>query len=265
MKRYKQFAPILISDFEVSEWIHPSHNHNHYELIYIKSGSGNHIINSSRIRYNGGCVFLLGPEEEHYFEIEEKTQFIFIKFTDLYIHREEGMNNSGMRHLEYLIKSRETHLSSFAFKDDDQIIISRIFDVILAMKKELLGNEDLIWMQVLTLAHILQRNMPEIKANEHRTKNMQAVFCYIHKHIYYPEKLKAQIMAENFKFTKDYMGQYFKANTGLTIRDYISNYRGSLIRQRINSGKFGLKQIALEFGLTDESHVTKLLKKIQDH
>jgi AraC family L-rhamnose operon regulatory protein RhaS len=171
------------------------------------------------------------------------------------------MFNAGLRHLEYLIKSRETHLSGFVFNDEDQVTINRIFEVILSMKKEVLRNEELIWMQVLTLAHILQRNMPEIRSNEHQTKDMQAVFCYIHKHIYDPEKLKAQVMATHFNFTKDYIGQYFKINTGMTIRDYISDYRGSLIRQRIDSGIFGLKQIASEFGLTDESHVSKLLKK----
>jgi AraC family L-rhamnose operon regulatory protein RhaS len=261
MKRYKQFAPVLISDFEVADWIHPLHNHNHYELIYIKSGSGNHIINSNCIKYNDGFVFLLGPEEEHYFEIERITHFVYLKFTDLYIHQDEGIVTSGLRHLEYLIKSRETHVSGFVFNNDDQVIIRRIFDVVISMKKDVLRNEGLIWMQVLTLAHILQRNMPEIKSYEHRTKDMQAVFCYIHKNIYYPEKIKAQVMAEHFRFTKDYIGQYFKTNTGMTLRDYISNYRGSLIRQRIDSGRFGLKQIASEFGLTDESHVSKLLKK----
>jgi AraC family L-rhamnose operon regulatory protein RhaS len=261
MKRYKQFEPVVISDFEVSDWIHPLHTHNHYELIYIKSGIGNHIINSKSIKYNDGCVFLLGPEEEHYFEIERITRFVYLKFTDLYIHQDEGIFSSGLRHLEYLIKSRETHLSGFIFNDADQVTITRIFDVIISMKKGVLRNEDLIWMQVLTLAHILQRNMPEIRSNEHRTKDMQAVFCYIHKHIYYPEKLKAQVMAEHFKFTKDYIGQYFKTNTGMTIRDYVGRYRVSLIRQRLDSGRFGLKQIASEFGLTDESHVSKLLKK----
>lgn len=261
MKRYKQFTPVLISDFEVSEWVHPVHKHNHYELIYIKRGAGNHIINSNSIQYIDGAVFLLGPEEEHYFEIARSTHFVYLKFTDLYIHQYDGLFNSGLRHLEYLIKSRETHLAGFIFTDEDQVTVSRIFDVIVTMKNDVLRNEDMIWMQVLTLAQILQRNMPEISANEHRTKDMQAVFCYIHKHIYYPEKLKAQTMAEHFRFTKDYIGQYFKANTGLTIRDYIGSYRASLIRQRINSGGFSLKQIASEFGLTDESHVSKILKQ----
>jgi len=260
MKRYKQFAPVLISDFEASDWIHPLHNHNHYELIYIKQGIGYHIINSKSVRYNAGSVFLLGPEDDHYFEIESSTHFVYLKFTDLYIHQEQGILNSGLRHLEYLIKSRETHLAGFAFTDEDQGITDRIFDVIIALKMDVLRNETLIWMQVLMLAQILQRNMPEIRSNDHRTKDMQAVFCYLHKNIYYPEKLKAKIMADHFNLTKDYIGQYFKKNTGMTIRDYISDYRGNLIRERIHSGRFGLKQIAAEFGLTDESHVSKLLK-----
>jgi YesN/AraC family two-component response regulator len=265
MRRYKQFAPILISEFEVSKWLHPKHNHNHYELIYIKHGSGKHIINSQPLSYNTGNVFLLGPEENHSFEIEQRTRFVYLKFTDLYLYQEEGLINSGIRHLEYLLKSRETHLSGFTLNGNDQLVIARLFDVILSMKEQLLKNEQLIWMQALTVMHILQRNMPEIKSHEHRSRDMQAVFCYIHKHIYNPEKLMAQAMAANFNLTKDYMGQYFKKNAGITIRDYIRQYRNNLIRQRWNSGRFTLKQIAAEFGLTDESHVSKLLKHSSEH
>ena len=261
MMRYKQFEPVVISEFNVSEWQHPVHNHNHYELIYIKEGSGTHMINSLPVPYDKGALFLLGPEEEHYFLIDNKTHFVYLKFTDLYIHQQIGTFNAGIQHLEYLIKSRETHSSGFHFTADDQQTVSRLFDVIVSLKKDTHGNQPLIWMQVLILAHILQRNMPEVKSSEHRTKDMQAVFCYIHKHIYQPELLKAGIMASHFNLAKDYIGPYFKKNAGTTIRDYIAHYRNQLIRQRMNSGRFGLKQIAAEFGLTDESHVSKLLKR----
>ncbi len=119
----------------------------------------------------------------------------------------------------------------------------------------------MIWTQVLTLATILQRNMPEVQISANRTQDIQAIFCYIHKHIYTPEYLKANVMAGHFNFAKDYIGPYFKRNTGLTLRDYISGYRKNLIRQRMDSGRFRLKQIAAEFGLIDESHVSKLLKQ----
>ncbi|GGE41234.1 AraC family transcriptional regulator [Pedobacter psychrotolerans] len=260
IKRYKQFEPLKISDFEVEEWTHPPHQHNHYELIYIKHGSGCHFINSVQVDYKGGEVFLIGPEEAHYFVVEKKTRFIYLKFIDPYLYQDGNFDHPGIRHLEYLIKSRETHLSAFVFDQQDQLSISMLFDVIISLKEDLLRNEQLIWMQALSIAHILQRNMPEIKSNAHRSADLQAVFCYIHKYIYQPEKLKAAVMAVQFNRTKDYIGPYFKKQTGSTLREYIKTYRNQLIKQRLASGRFGLKQIAQEFGLTDESHLSKLMK-----
>jgi AraC family L-rhamnose operon regulatory protein RhaS len=141
----------------------------------------------------------------------------------------------------------------------DQFTAATIISVILSLKQDLPSNEQLIWLQVLALAALLQRNMPELKSTGHRSKDMQAVFCYLHKHIYTPGKLKSSIMASHFNMAPDYIGPYFKRNAGLTLRDYIGNYRKILIRQRLDSGNFTLKQIAAEFGLTDESHVSKVL------
>lgn len=257
MKRYRQFEPVVISDFEVTQWQHPVHNHNHYELIYIKHGSGSHHINEVPVAYSTGDIFLLGPEEAHYFAIAEPTRFIFLKFTDMYIHQ----SGSGVQDLEYLIKSRETHLSGFRLSDHDRHTVELIFDVIVYLKHDMLMNGQLIWMQILMLSHILQRNMPELKSVAHGSKDMQAIFCYIHKHIYTPDKLKADVIATNFNITGNYIGLYFKKNAGITLRDYIRNYRNNLIRQRIDSGQYSLKQIAADFELTDESHVSKLMQK----
>lgn len=261
MKRYKQFEPIVISEFETSTWHHPVHQHNHYELIYIKNGSGKHVINSQAVNYSSGTVFLLGPSDEHVFEIEQKTRFVYLKFTDVFMHRDTMGSEASLRHLEYLIKSRETHQSGFSFTADDKLVVDRVFALLIALKQDMLKNEALMWMQVLALAHLLQRNMPEIKSLPHRTKDMQALFCYLHKHIYEPEKLKAEDLAKHFTLSKDYIGPYFKKQTGITLREYINTYRNSLINKRLESGQYKLKQIAAEFGLTDESHVSKLMKR----
>ena len=260
IKRYKQFQPLSISDFEVTAWTHPVHKHNHYEFIYIKHGSGCHFVNSSAIDYAGGEVFLIGPEDEHYFEVTERTRFVYLKFTDLYHYQEIDRDNPGIRHLEYLVKSRETHATAFILEATDQLIVNSLFDVVISLKSDLLKNEQLVWMQALSIAHILQRNMPEIKSTQSFSRDLQAIFCYIHKYIYQPEMLKATAMAKQFNLTRDYIGPYFKRNTGATLRQYIKCYRGNLIKERLASGRFSLKQIAAEFGLTDESHVSKILK-----
>lgn len=257
MQRYKQFQPLVISEFEEIVWPHPSHRHNHYELIFIKQGSGIHIINENKVPYQTGNIFLIGPDEEHFFEIKNLTRFVYIKFTDVQIH--QPVSSYGMQQLEYLIKSRETHFSGFSLNAADQITAEQIINVILSLKHDLFLNEQLIWFQILALAILLQRNMPELKITINRSRDMQAVFCYLHKHIYTPEKLRSLVIAAQFNTTVDYIGPYFKRNTGITLRAYISDYRKSLIKQRLKSGNHNLKQIAAEFGLTDESHVRKII------
>ncbi len=259
MKRYHQYQPLLISDFEVAEWLHPAHRHNHYELIYIKKGRGTHTINQVPYPYKPGNVFLLGPDDEHYFEISAVTRFVYLKFTDPYTYKDLSGAGYSWQKLEYLIKSRETHAAGFALAPADQRITDQLFDLVTTLKHDTTHNEQLIWLQLLAIASILQRNMPELKTDTNRSRDMQAVFCYLHKHIYTPEQLRAVAIAANFNMTADYIGPWFKRNAGITLREYIHDYRKVLINQRIASKQYSLKEIAAEFGLTDESHVKKIV------
>jgi AraC family L-rhamnose operon regulatory protein RhaS len=271
MRRYRQFLPVIISDFEIEKWQHPVHNHNHYELIYIKKGSGSHHLNKEVFNYKQGDIFLLGPEDEHYFEIRESTRFVFLKFTDFYLqgdekqlYSNEKVKDQWVQEMEYLIKNRETRLSGFELNKADQYVVDYIYEVIIGLKPDTQTNERLIWLQIMAIATILRRNLPEINSSQKKSKEMENVFAYIHEHIYNPSKLKAGVMAKHFHTTPDYIGPYFKRNAGLTLRDYIGDYRKALIQKRMASGHYSLKQIALEFGLTDESHVSKLLKTKQN-
>ena len=60
----------------------------------------------------------------------------------------------------------------------------------------MLQNEALIWTQILVLSDIMQRNMPEIKNSAQRSKDIQSIFCYLHKYIYQPKNLKANVEVE---------------------------------------------------------------------
>jgi AraC-like DNA-binding protein len=260
MKRYRQFEPILISAFEVEQWHHPVHTHNHYELIYIKNGSGVHHINQLAVIYQQGDIFLLGPAEEHYFEIEHKTRFIYLKFTDLYMQGGHDAWHHTVKELEYLVHNRESHLSGFKLTPHDQLLAAQIFNLIELMKAETSLNERLVWQQLISLSVILKRNLPGAAAGQAGENKMEAMFSYIHENIYTPDKLKSEVMAANFNTTINYIGPYFKRNAGTSLRAYIKTYRHALISKRIQTGNYSLKQIAAEFGLTDESHVHKLMK-----
>lgn len=85
MERYVQFEPFIIEDFETDHWNHPKHRHNHFEIIFIMHGSGNHIVDEHEMDYQSGDLFLLRPEDYHEFKVAETTRFIYFKFTQLYV------------------------------------------------------------------------------------------------------------------------------------------------------------------------------------
>ncbi|MEH6307136.1 AraC family transcriptional regulator [Olivibacter sp. CPCC 100613] len=260
MKRYVQYQPFVIEEFETSIWKHAVHKHNHYELIYIKEGEGLHYIQNNGNDYHEGSLFLLGPEDDHYFDIHRTTRFIYVKFTDLQLYKGGQTNNVYLQKLEYLIKSKETHLSSFLLRREDLLLIEKIFNSLSLIQHQVMAYEEFIRLQLFSIALILQHNMPELLITKDKNRDMQALFCYIHKHIYSPPALQAAEIAKHFNKTADYIGPYFKRQTGMTLRNYIRHYRNQLIKKRLSSNNYRLKEIAAEFGLVDESHVLKLLR-----
>lgn len=75
MKR-KQFEPLEIDVFETSVYPFPNHSHTYYEMIYIFKGCGNHYFNKLVIPYKAGDLYLISPEDEHFFDIKNQLSFV---------------------------------------------------------------------------------------------------------------------------------------------------------------------------------------------
>ncbi|MGJ1242108.1 AraC family ligand binding domain-containing protein [Sphingobacterium siyangense] len=61
--RKKQFEPLRISEFIEDSFHLPPHEQNYYELVYIRSGKGTHVINKFELNYEPGDVFLISPAD----------------------------------------------------------------------------------------------------------------------------------------------------------------------------------------------------------
>ncbi|MDP9079042.1 MAG: AraC family ligand binding domain-containing protein [Bacteroidota bacterium] len=67
-----------------ASWHLPVHKHTHYEMQFIIKGSGQHIIEDQSYPYQKGDVFLLPPQETHFFIFNEKTAICVIKFNEAF-------------------------------------------------------------------------------------------------------------------------------------------------------------------------------------
>jgi AraC-like DNA-binding protein len=68
-------------------------------------------------------------------------------------------------------------------------------------------------------------------------------------------------IAEAFHKSPDHISNYFKQQTGITLKDYITNYKLELVKNRLLYSDMTVSEIATEFVFTDESHLNKIFKK----
>lgn len=267
MKRYTQFKELVIDDFETDVWEHPVHKHNHFEIIYIAKGSGKHHLNQQTIPYQSGDLYLLGPEDEHEFVVDRTTRFIYVKFTNFYLDSTDVNSPTQWNmDVDLLLKSPQRRNGNILTREEDKALVLEVLNLMVAeyQKEELLGRK-IIFQFFKALVLILKRNQVRetVKSSRKPSSDMiEELLEYIELNIYNPKMLTQKQIAQHFPFAANYVGVYFKNKFGTTLKKYIQDYRFNLLEQRLKNGQTSTKQLAIDFGFTDESHLHKFVKSI---
>lgn len=266
MKKINQFNTLLIEDIEQTALdAPPEHGHNFYEIVYIMSGEGVHFINKVGLSYRSGDLFLLSPEDEHYFQITHPTRFAIVRFTDHYFTQKRNLpgDQSLVSHPEELMRNRFLKERVLFFDTTCSTILRNTVENILSYKcKQDLSTSAIVFYQILTILGMVREEISRADArltNEIPVK--EHLLTYIHTHIYQPQRIQIKEIASHFNISPNYFSTFFKRNFGMTYLDYVHGYKLGLIEKRIASGQTNFKQIAVEFGFTDESHLTNFFKQ----
>lgn len=265
MKR-KQFEPLEIDTFETSVFPFPKHSHTYYEMIYIFKGCGNHHINQIVIPYKAGDLYLISPDDEHYFDVKKSTRFCFIKFNDSYFESNKHLSpdNLTIASPTDIMRNPLLKEEKLIFDEPCKTILRKTVENIIEYNSFCkVSDSPIIFFQVLSLFGLIREASAKfLKVNlDHAALRKDDLISYIHQNIYHPEKIRIGIISDHFNISNTYFGAYFKRNFDVSYRKYVTDYKLKLIERRIESGQMTMKQIAYEFGFTDESHLTNYFKK----
>jgi AraC-like DNA-binding protein len=266
MRRLKQFEALVVHDFEESVFHMESHGHTYFEMGYIYSGRGTHFLNNSVLPYTAGDLFLLCPEDRHTFEIEERTRFVFIKFTDSYfrLFSQPGADDFAATEAIQIMRSKLLKENKLQINVPYTAILKNSIDSILLAAAADQGNSHstLIYHQILSIIGLIKNCMTAMSIDFSLIDPGQdLLISYIHDQIYAPSALKIGSVALHFNISPKYFGAYFKRKFGIAYSQYVNQYKASLIQLRFQSQLFTLKQVAEEFGFADESHLSRFFKK----
>jgi AraC-like DNA-binding protein len=273
MRKYIQHEFLKVSHLVAGEWLHPVHNHNHFEIIFIHRGKGVHCLSGMHYPYEGKSMFLLAPCDFHRFDIAEETEFTFLKFTNVYLKRTGGVASAWNREIdEFLIHARSQGMPLLKSEADAERV-SKIMRLIVEEWKETHNEEnETIFLLIQSVLSIVRRNMqsvpivnasvPAVNTSKHNEK-VTSIINYIHQHIQSLEHTQLEHLSSAFGYSKNYLGIFFKEQTGVSLRDYVNQYKLHLIENRLKYSSFSLKEIGHELGFTDTSHLSKFFRTHQ--
>lgn len=255
MSTFRQFEPLIINDYVTDIYLYPPHGHTYYELIYIFKGKGIHLLNNNQMDYRGGDLFLISPDDRHHFEVKQRTRFVVIKFTNEYL------NDLTTIDVKAIMQMRTLKETKMAFNSQLSLSLKTTIQNISSYKEHKnVASLSHVYFQLLSIFGLISDVI--IRTNSlNRTANKEQLITYIHQHIYDPKKCLIENIARHFNISATYFGDYFKRNFDISYRDYLNEYRTSLIEKRIESGRLNMKQIAEEFGFSDESHFSNYFLK----
>jgi len=237
-----------------NEWHLPVHKHTHYELQYIMRGKGQHMINDRSYNYEKGDLFVLAPQDTHFFVFEEKCVICIIKF-------HEGFFQDLLLDADF--KQVFTRLSSPHRKMDlpasrQQVI--QLMDLIIAEHRKETSYQNIIIKNALALVLSIIAKETDQNTVKPKDDKIQAILNYIDQHITSKQLLSLQNIADTFHISKTYFNQYFSKATGSSYKKYVQEYALKLIAHQLIHRDKTLSQLADEFGYTDESHLSNAFK-----
>lgn len=260
------YLPFEVDVKELEQFPKTTRKNNFFELIYVVNGTGIQIINQNQFQYRAGNLFLVTPQDIHSFEVLTPTKFFFLRFNEYYIktNSQNGMQETVQR-MEYILQNA-SHRPGCILKNtvDKPLIASLIESIINEQTNQQIYHQKITEQIVNTIITIVARNIAlKLPKNikEATGEVVLEILHYIQENIYNPKQLKANIISGHFNISLNYLGKYFKKQTGETLHDYISNYKLRLIEARLLNSDMRINEIADELHFSDESHLNKVFRK----
>lgn len=268
MNRFNQHTPFKFTEFTKTVWDIPPHNHNHFEIIHIIKGTGEHIINNMHFPYKENAIFLIAPNDIHSFNITTTTKFCYIKFTESLFEKNTitHSNHKWIKKIESILFQPNLLPSEMTYNDYDTKKIISLLDIIIQEQTQKLnyGNE-IIEDCVSIILSIIARNISQNYYSKHiltsiENNKITQILSYIRQYVYNQSKMRIDSIAQAHNMSKNYISIYFKKNMGISLQKYIIEYRLKLAKNRIKLSDYTISEIAFELGFSDESHLIKQYK-----
>ncbi|WP_298485966.1 AraC family transcriptional regulator [uncultured Maribacter sp.] len=238
-----------------------------FEILYFETGSGSIKINGKTVNYTPNSVFVFIPDDIYIVEAETATSTIAIKFLKSFFRNTSSQNqelpvNDWFRKIEEILNSESHELREMQFETTSDR--SHLVSLVNMVATEYLNKQShdifIIQNSLSVILHLIARNIQYLNTSEVKeikSSKIQQIINYIHSNIYNSDLLHTKNLAKEFHMADNYISEYFKKHTDVSLKKYIINYKLKLVETRLKYTDLQFSEIAIELGFTDSSHLNK--------
>lgn len=234
-----------------------------FEILYFEKGSGSIKINGKTISYTSDSVFVFIPDDTYIVEAKTPSSTIAIKFLKSFFRNTSTVSqglpvNDWFRKIEEILNSESHQLREMQFETalDRAHLISLTTMVAAEYLNKTSHDIFIIQNSLSVILHLIARNIQYLNASEVKevkSSKIQQIINYIHSNIYNTDLLTTKRLANEFHMADNYISEYFKKHTDVSLKKYIINYKLKLVETRLKYTDAQDSEIAAELGFTDSS------------
>lgn len=239
-----------------------------FEIVYFEEGSGTIKINGKTVNYTPNSIFVFIPDDIYILNPETETSTVAIKFLKSFFKNTSSQNvnlpvNDWFRKIEEILNSESHELREMQFETETDR--SHLVALVNMVATEYLNKQSfdifIIQNSLSFILHLIARNIQFINVSESvkevKSSKIQQIINYIHSNIYNSDLLHTKSLAEEFNMADNYISEFFKKHTEVSLKKYIINYKLKLVETRLKYTDLQYSEIAAELGFTDSSHLNK--------
>lgn len=222
---------------------------NGYLIHYILEGSGIYKARGKIFRLKKGDAFLICPGELIYYRADEKTPWSYTWI---------GMQ--GVKIKSYLERTSLPEDLVFRYGEDDRLRLchEKMFEADrLSRNRDLMMNS--ILYEYLFLLALKFPGHTAVHSDEKKNSYVEEALNYIESS--YCDPITVQDIADHLTLNRSYLHRLFKAATGMSIQDYLSDYR---IRQAcilLRTTNLSIRAVAHSVSFADPLYFSRTFRQ----
>lgn len=246
----------------------PPHWHGEMELVYVTEGRVKIGLNSEVYTLEPRDILIIGSGEVHHFPPQtQPTKMVFIQFGLSFFDSYSTVLND--RRLTHPLLGQSGRLGA---ADGNSRVHAAMENLILALIEEyrlkLEGYSLALKARLYDLFLLLLREVPmeqyspeERRKQTNRLERLEKVFDYVESHL--DGKITMAEAARVANFSVFHFTRFFKAATGMTFSDYLSNFRVKRAEWFLSSTEDSITEIALKTGFNSIQSFDRVFKELK--